>query len=121
MYSEKSVRPWMEFWGAPELTGYSCKDLQYTITWSHILLRKHKIKPNTWPETLKDNWSRGLETMLESMQKTIFLEMIKESIIYKFLKDLPTTERRLTGPKNSLSSTFLNIGTLDETFQKSRR
>ena len=46
----------------------------------------------------------------------------RSTIFYKFFKDLLTTERILTGRQFlavDLSSTFLNTGTTDKTFQQS--
>ena len=40
----------MEHWGAPVLTGYSCKDLPPITTQSNLLLTNDKIRPNTQPE-----------------------------------------------------------------------
>ena len=48
--------------------------------------------------------------------------MINNPIILSFSKTLLTTERRLTGREFlavELSPTFLNTGTIDETFQQS--
>ena len=41
----------MESWGTPVLAGYPCKDFQSRTNCSHLLLSKHKIRPNTPPET----------------------------------------------------------------------
>ena len=43
MFSRKSV-------GTPALTWYSCEDFLSRTTQSHLLLRKDKVSPNTWPD-----------------------------------------------------------------------
>ena len=50
MYSMKSVRPRMDPWGTPALTGYSCEDFSSRTTWSLLLLKKrrNKAKYLTW-------------------------------------------------------------------------
>ena len=49
MHSRKSVRPRMELWGTPALTGYCCEDVPSRSTWSHLLLRKEdKAKYLNW-------------------------------------------------------------------------
>ena len=45
-YSRKSVRPRMEPWQTPALTGYSCEDFPSRTTRSHLLLRIEEIRPN---------------------------------------------------------------------------
>ena len=50
MYSRKSVRPRMEPWRTPALTGYSCADLPSRNTRSCLLLGKEEIRPNIWHE-----------------------------------------------------------------------
>ena len=52
MYSRKSVGPRMKPWGTPTITGYSCEDFPTRTTWSRLLLRNGKIRPNlTWNST----------------------------------------------------------------------
>ena len=40
----------MELWRNSPSTGYSCEDFPSRATWSSLLLRKDKIRPNIWPE-----------------------------------------------------------------------
>ena len=48
--SRKSVRPIMEPWRTPTLTGYSWEDFPSRTTQSLLLLRKDEIRSNIWPE-----------------------------------------------------------------------
>ena len=57
MYSRKSIRPRMDPWWTPAVTGYYCEDFPSRTTWSCLLLRKEEIRPNIWPET---PWDRSL-------------------------------------------------------------
>ena len=47
IYSIKREGPWMDPWGTPELTGYSCKGFPSRTSRSCLLLRKYEIRPNT--------------------------------------------------------------------------
>ena len=46
--------PWMELWGTPASSGYSCEDFPSRATWSSLLLRNDKIRPNIYPEIQLD-------------------------------------------------------------------
>ena len=50
MHSTKSAGPRIEPWGYQSLTGYYCEDFPSRTTQSDLLLRKDKIRPNTYPE-----------------------------------------------------------------------
>ena len=47
MYSKESVKPRMDHWGTPALTGYSCEDFPSRTTQRCLLLRKEEGRPNT--------------------------------------------------------------------------
>ena len=70
MYTRRSIKPSMVPWGTPALTGYSCKDFASRTTWSSLLQRKDKIRPNMWPEIPQDiHLWRGLacQTLLKAL------------------------------------------------------
>ena len=48
MYSTKSVGSKMEHWKTPALTGPSYRDFPTRTTWSRLLERKDKTRPNIW-------------------------------------------------------------------------
>ena len=71
MYSRKSVGWRMEPSGTPTLTGYSFEDFLSRITWSQLLPRKDKLRPNTWPEIsyVKSLWRRPVCQILSKVVK----------------------------------------------------
>ena len=51
MCSTKGVRPSVKPWKTPTVNRYYCKDLPWSTTPSHLLLKKKKqIRPNAQPE-----------------------------------------------------------------------
>ena len=97
MDSRKIVRPRMEPWGTPSLTGYSREDFTYKITWSYLLLRKEEIRPHNWPEITQDLslWRRpACQTLLKALD----ISSATSQVAPDLLKDLAvlsdTTVRR---------------------------
>ena len=54
MYIRKGVRPRIEIWETPVLTGYSCEDFSSRMIGNRQLLRKDKMRPNISPENPQD-------------------------------------------------------------------
>ena len=76
MYIRKSVGWRMEPSGRPTLTGYSYEDFPSRNTRSQLLLRKDKIRPNSWPEIPKVTslWKRPVFQILSKGTKRSAVE-----------------------------------------------
>ena len=87
MYSKKSVRPRIDPWGTPALTGYYSEDLPSRTIRNRLLLRKEEIRPNVWPEYPYDLslWRRRARKTIftitpslpKPLKKTIFTKPVK--------------------------------------------
>ena len=71
----------------PALTIFSCEDFPSRTTWSRLLLRKEKVRPNIWPETPKDVslWSRS---ECQALPKALDISSATAGVVPDLLKVL---------------------------------
>ena len=74
--SRKSVRPTMEFWRTPTLSGYSWEDFLSRTTQSLLLLRKDEIRSNIWPE-IPQNLSLGRRPACQTYRKLWIYQVLQ--------------------------------------------
>ena len=101
----------------------SAESLGYVKCYSWSSPRSVKNSSNSIKNNWKKiyNWSGRPKTILKIRKKTTFSRWSTILLFIRFSKTLLTTERRLTGRwflAVDRSSTFLNTGTTDETFQQ---
>ena len=77
----------MEPGGTPALARYSCKDFPSRTTWSCLLLRKNKIRPNIWPQIPQDLilWRR---LVCQTLSKALDISSATASVTADLLKTL---------------------------------
>ena len=63
-------------WGTPELSQYSCKDFPSRTIQTCLLLRKDKIRPNTWPE-ISYHLSLWKRLAYQTLQKSEICQLLQ--------------------------------------------